>query len=492
MSVRHGGPGSVAESSGLVQELSLVDRLLAEQQELSTAVLHFSKWHERARGEDGTYRGLIPLNRPAADEQYAFEVDLDRCTACKACVVACHSLNGLDERESWRDVGAVHSGLAGRESSHTVTTACHHCIDPACANGCPVLAYEKDPTTGIVRHLDDQCIGCSYCMLKCPYDAPKYNRRLGIVRKCDMCHGRLTAGEAPACVQACPNGAIRITVTKRSEARSPVLLPGAFASAYTGPTTRYLGAGRLAEISGTAVESALRPEEAHTPLAVMLVLTQAACGVLWLSANDRRLTIAAAVLAAIGLAASVLHLGQPLKAWRAFLGWRRSWLSREIMAFGAFGALSVAAAMGFLPAWCAGMAGLLGLGASVMVYADTQRAFWRRPITAFRFIGSAVVAGLGIAALTQPGWTTLAVSALLVKMTSEAMWICIHRKTTAGRLHFGPLGDATLARFAAGLGASALLAPWPLAGATALLLGEVIERSLFFRGCPANRMPGVG
>ena len=32
-----------------------------------------------------------------------------------------------------------------------------------------------------------------------------------------------------------------------------------------------------------------------------------------------------------------LHLGQPLKAWRSFLGWRKSWFSREVIVFGAFG-----------------------------------------------------------------------------------------------------------------------------------------------------------
>jgi Fe-S-cluster-containing dehydrogenase component len=42
--------------------------------------------------------------------------------------------------------------------------------------------------------------------MKCPYDVPKYSERLGIVRKCDLCHDRLVAGEAPACVQACPHG----------------------------------------------------------------------------------------------------------------------------------------------------------------------------------------------------------------------------------------------------------------------------------------------
>ena len=48
----------------------------------------------------------------------------------------------------------------------------------------------------VVRHLDDQGIGCSYCIMKCPYDVPKFSERLGIVRKCDMCANRLAAGEA--------------------------------------------------------------------------------------------------------------------------------------------------------------------------------------------------------------------------------------------------------------------------------------------------------
>ena len=155
----------------------------------------------------------------------AFQVDLDACTGCKACVTACHRLNGLDddEGETWRSVGLLHGGTAEAPVQQTVTTACHHCLDPACMKGCPVGAYEKDPVTGIVRHLDDQCIGCQYCVLKCPYDVPKYNARLGIVRKCDMCHGRLAEGEAPACVQACPTQAIRIvTVATSAEATTRV------------------------------------------------------------------------------------------------------------------------------------------------------------------------------------------------------------------------------------------------------------------------------
>ena len=154
------------------------------------------KRHDRADfpAQARYYRDLIPsVASLARRQQYAFAVDLDVCTGCKACVSACHSLNGLEEHETWRDVGLITGTEAGKPYLQTVTTACHHCLEPACLEGCPVLAYDKDPETGIVRHLDDQCIGCQYCTMKCPYDVPKYSHRLGIVRKCDMCTDRLAS-----------------------------------------------------------------------------------------------------------------------------------------------------------------------------------------------------------------------------------------------------------------------------------------------------------
>src|SRR3954467_6124164 len=190
-------------------ESTLIDEFLAAQRNL-TAVDRFAEQHRAAPSHSSYYRDLIPLSKPGAGQQYAFEVNLDLCSGCKACVTACHSLNGLDEDETWRSVGTLASSGTGFQQA--VTTSCHHCLDPGCLTGCPVNAYDKDPVTGIVRHLDDQCIGCEYCILKCPYDVPQYNHERGIVRKCDMCVGRLEVGEAPACVQACPTKAIRITL----------------------------------------------------------------------------------------------------------------------------------------------------------------------------------------------------------------------------------------------------------------------------------------
>ena len=116
---------------------TLIDDLLAEQQEL-TAVEKFSRAHDSHHARHGMYRDLLPTTPPGASEQYAFEVNLDQCTGCKACVSACHSLNGLDEHETWRGVGLLmdvpdaHDAKrrAGRGFQQHVTTACHHCVDP--------------------------------------------------------------------------------------------------------------------------------------------------------------------------------------------------------------------------------------------------------------------------------------------------------------------------------------------------------------------------
>src|SRR5689334_13078533 len=85
---------------------TLIDHYLHEQQQL-TAVGRFSQWHESAPApaHEKYYKSLLPTAPPGEGEQYAFEVDLDACSGCKACVSACNSLNGLDDNETWRDVG---------------------------------------------------------------------------------------------------------------------------------------------------------------------------------------------------------------------------------------------------------------------------------------------------------------------------------------------------------------------------------------------------
>lgn len=510
----------------------LLAELLAEQQRLATPVAKFSDAHDLAAGPAlaPVYRDLIPLTAPKAGEQYAFEVELDSCTGCKACVSACHSLNGLDDTETWRDVGLVVGGDDRRPFQQTITTACHHCADPACLNGCPVLAYEKDPVTGIVRHLDDQCIGCQYCVLKCPYDVPKYNARLGIVRKCDMCHGRLAEGEAPACVQACPTQAIRIVTVSVEKAPlagargyEGAFLPGAPDPDYTRPTTRYVSRKGVAADLRAADANALRVQPAHWPLVVTLTLVPFAVGCLGVaalaggSAEERILfymTLGGALLGAAGVAVSGAHLGQPLRAWRVFLGWRKSWLSREAMVLGAWvplaaGAVWVPELRGVTVAVGAG-----GLACSAMLYADTRRAFWGFGFGAVKILGTAVVFG---AAAAMAAGVAVEVSAAVLAAGMFAKFACDARVlraadetdedapavglVAAARLLTGPLWHAFATRRLLGLLGGVLLPmsvlsghapgwmPWVVLATVAA--GELMERYLFFRAVDAPKMPGV-
>lgn len=526
----------------------LIDSLLSDQGDLS-AVERFSRLrdgrHEVPPGS--VYSSLLPATPPGQGQQLAFEVDLERCSGCKACVAACHSLNGLDDGETWRDVGLLVGGTASLPVLQHVTTACHHCLEPACLSACPVDAYEKDPVTGIVRHLDDQCFGCQYCTLACPYDVPKYHAGKGIVRKCDMCGDRLRSGEAPACVQACPHEAIRIRVVEREDARARAgageFMPGAFDPAYTRPTTLFVS-GRPGDLR-PADTHGVRPERGHTPLALMLVLTQLAAGGFLVELVARLagrgdgvagpvFPIACLGLGLAGLAASVLHLGRPLYAYRAVLGVRHSWLSREVLALGVFAKLATAYVaaeslgvgrprLGLVLLGLVVAAGAGGVTSSVMVYHVVRRPFWRASIAAWKFAGTALVLGpavalacLGVGTASGRGADVLpaVAAALVLASTAKLRFEARDRRDGAdgpleqtARLLRGPLKRvAGLRRFLGVSGGVVLPAlavvgwagndPGVTVAASALALasagtGEFLERSLFFTAVAKPRMPGV-
>jgi formate dehydrogenase iron-sulfur subunit len=559
--VEEGGSVAVARRGSPSWDLALGDRLigslLSEQGDLS-AVERFAQFHEEAEHplQSRYYRALLPTTPPGPGQQLAFEVDLDRCSGCKACVAACHALNGLDDGEAWRDVGLLVGGTASLPVLQHVTTACHHCLEPACLSACPVEAYEKDPVTGIVKHLDDQCIGCQYCTLACPYDAPKFHPGKGIVRKCDMCGDRLRAGEAPACVQACPHEAIRIRVVNREDvharAEAGEFLPAVFDPSYTQPTTLYrsLRPGELRP----ADEYRLKPEHAHVPLVVMLVLTQLSVGGFLIELIARLAGRAEGVgtlahlwiclgLGFVGLGASLLHLGRPLYAYRAVLGVRHSWLSREVVTLGLFAKLAAAytAAETLAPGWLAGrpglrvgllaavvVAGLSGVGSSVMVYHVVRRPFWRASSGGVKFAGTTVVLGLaaalaclGAARIGPPGRGTSpgalpAIACALALASLAKLWFEAGDRrerdefSTLGqtaRLLRGPLKRVVGCRRFLGVTGGVVLPalavvgtfgrdPGIVASATFLAFaaaaaGELLERFLFFTAVAMPKMPGV-
>lgn len=178
-------------------------------------------------------------------------IDLDRCTACQACVVACQVENnvspgGADQAElgraiSWMRLVPFQEGgheHGTRPDLRLVPLPCMHCEKPPCTKVCPVKATQIDHE-GLVAQVYPRCIGCRYCTTACPYTVRHFNwkrpewprpmeeglspdvsvRPKGVVEKCSFCHHRLQQAKdkaraenrqlregdyQPACVESCP------------------------------------------------------------------------------------------------------------------------------------------------------------------------------------------------------------------------------------------------------------------------------------------------
>jgi DMSO reductase iron-sulfur subunit len=381
---------------------------------------------------------LIPDRPLEPGEQYRFHFNMTKCIGCRSCEIACNEQNGNPTEIRWRRIGEIEGGAYPDTSRHYLSMGCNHCLDADCLKGCPVDAYTKDPVTGIVLHSADACIGCQYCVWNCPYSVPQFNEERGVVGKCDMCHGRLTDGLEPACVNACPEGAIEIEIVDMLAWRSDYALaesPGMPAAGHTISTTRIT----LPPDTATKLERVdagrIAPEHAHLPLVFMTTLMQAVTGSLLVAllfhAAQPLLLVALLGITAVALNISVFHLGRPAYAWRALKMWRRSWLSREVLLFGLFFAalagFAVASCLNAVPAiwlnrlhltriaWLqhlppatlalfalgiiAAALGIAGIIASSFIYLVPARPSWNMAHTPIDFLLSAALIGTTLPAL---------------------------------------------------------------------------------------------
>jgi formate dehydrogenase iron-sulfur subunit len=179
-------------------------------------------------------------------------IDIANCIGCRACQVACKQWNEKEGEETSleADLGfqnpavlsartytliAFHemenAASPGGVESAFVMQRCLHCLEPACVSACPTTALQRQPD-GPVSYQVDECIGCRYCMLACPWDVPTadWNTRAPKISKCTHCadrvaqpvpiafngqalsgdeHNRFSGSIAtPACVKACPADAL--------------------------------------------------------------------------------------------------------------------------------------------------------------------------------------------------------------------------------------------------------------------------------------------
>lgn len=145
--------------------------------------------------------------------QYGFYFDSTRCTGCRTCEIACKDYKDLGVDFAYRHVYDCEGGDWQMQSDGTytqdcfvyhVSLGCQHCDDPACVKVCPTTAMHKDASTGLVSVDEHKCIGCGYCHMACPYNAPKVDREKGHSVKCNGCAERVAEGKNPICVDACP------------------------------------------------------------------------------------------------------------------------------------------------------------------------------------------------------------------------------------------------------------------------------------------------
>lgn len=156
----------------------------------------------------------------------AMLIDTTRCVGCRGCQVACKAWNDLKAGQTaFSDTGTnpryldanTFTRVLFREVSTPdggvkwsfVKRQCMQCLEPACASACPVGALVKT-AAGAVDYRKDRCIGCRYCLMACPFQAPKYewSSTTPFVRKCTFCADRQAAGKQPACASTCPTGAL--------------------------------------------------------------------------------------------------------------------------------------------------------------------------------------------------------------------------------------------------------------------------------------------
>ncbi len=206
---------------------------------------------------------LAPTGASASPEEHepgprrpkwGMVIDLDKCTACQGCVLACRQENnvanaGPEDTEKgraifWMDVMTATTGEYPGVRREFIPMPCNHCEHPPCILVCPVGATSQSEE-GIIQQIPDRCIGCRMCANACPYTRRYFNwatphwpeqlrqslnpevsvRPHGVMEKCEFCHHRIQSlrervrmdgrtltdadvQKLPACAEACPADAI--------------------------------------------------------------------------------------------------------------------------------------------------------------------------------------------------------------------------------------------------------------------------------------------
>ncbi len=166
-----------------------------------------------------------PSVREPVGGEVAKLIDTSKCIGCKACQVACMEWNDTRD-EIGHNVGVYDNPADLTDKSWTIMRfaeyenpagdlewlirkdGCMHCEDPGCLKACPSPGAIVQYTNGIVDFHEENCIGCGYCVIGCPFDVPRISEKDKKAYKCTLCSDRVAVGQEPACAKTCPTGAI--------------------------------------------------------------------------------------------------------------------------------------------------------------------------------------------------------------------------------------------------------------------------------------------
>jgi Fe-S-cluster-containing dehydrogenase component len=287
--------------------------------------------------------------------QQCFRLNIDRCTGCRACSLACLNEHQLEPKIQWRKVTTFNESRIPGIRLINFSLACNHCVDAPCVKACPARAMAKDPESGVVTIDPARCMGCNYCQWICPFDAPAYDDKKKVMTKCDMCRDRAAVKELPACVTACPTGALdsgdfggevvedprRLPPGIEVNMVKPALELSGISKDCTGPQILPVPTGQeLQQIMGFAPRRADSKVELKTEWSLLAFAFLAP--VLWalfVASLVTPIEIPRVSFLCIGLFVlllSTIHLGRPGRFINAITNWRGSWLSREVILFSVF------------------------------------------------------------------------------------------------------------------------------------------------------------
>jgi phenylacetyl-CoA:acceptor oxidoreductase subunit 1 len=153
-------------------------------------------------------------------------IDLQRCNGCGSCVSSCSQFNHLPKDLVWRRIPGVEVLVDSMPQRLFLSMSCMHCARPPCLDVCPTGATHQR-ADGIVDITAEQCMGCGYCVVACPYMARTVAHRVegspeldGTCTKCNFCLPRIESGlragltpgidpeASPACLVVCESKAI--------------------------------------------------------------------------------------------------------------------------------------------------------------------------------------------------------------------------------------------------------------------------------------------